>query len=145
MVPLQALEGSGESIFCRVKNTASRTRLVSSNFTEGAIGSLLRECQFIVSYGQDNRSDNFYYTVTRNQLCKAKYRTIADPSEVLFGTNAGYLKIRRNWAYTRRLKVLRMMGCTDQWLQLTEIAKLFGLSEDSIKRRGKIMVYLFAE
>ena len=30
-----------------------------------------------------------------------------------------------------------MMGCIDQWLQLTEIAKLFGLSEDSIKRLGK--------
>ena len=30
-----------------------------------------------------------------------------------------------------------MMGFTDGWLQLTEIAKLFGLSEDSIKRLGK--------
>lgn len=30
-----------------------------------------------------------------------------------------------------------MMGCTDQWLQLCEIAKLFGLSEDSIKRLAK--------
>ena len=30
-----------------------------------------------------------------------------------------------------------MTGCTDQWLQLGEIAKLFGLSEDSIKRLAK--------
>jgi hypothetical protein len=30
-----------------------------------------------------------------------------------------------------------MMGCTNRWLQLTEIAKLFGLSEDSIKRLAK--------
>jgi len=30
-----------------------------------------------------------------------------------------------------------MMGCTDRWLQLAEIAKLFGLSEDSIKRLAK--------
>jgi hypothetical protein len=30
-----------------------------------------------------------------------------------------------------------MTGCTDRWLQLTEIAKLFGLSEDSIKRLAK--------
>jgi len=29
------------------------------------------------------------------------------------------------------------MGCTNRWLQLTEIAKLFGLSEDSIKRLEK--------
>jgi predicted DNA-binding transcriptional regulator AlpA len=32
---------------------------------------------------------------------------------------------------------LRMMGCTDRWLQLPEIAKLFGLSEDSIRRLEK--------
>jgi len=32
---------------------------------------------------------------------------------------------------------LRMMGCTDRWLQLPEIAKLFGLSEDSIRRLAK--------
>jgi predicted DNA-binding transcriptional regulator AlpA len=30
-----------------------------------------------------------------------------------------------------------MTGCTDRWLQLPEIAKLFGLSEDSIKRLAK--------
>jgi hypothetical protein len=30
-----------------------------------------------------------------------------------------------------------MMGCTDRWLQLPEIAKLFGLSEDSIRRLAK--------
>ena len=30
-----------------------------------------------------------------------------------------------------------MMGSTDRWLQLEEIAKLFGLSEDSIKRLAK--------
>jgi len=30
-----------------------------------------------------------------------------------------------------------MFGCTDRWLQLPEIAKLFGLSEDSIKRLAK--------
>jgi len=30
-----------------------------------------------------------------------------------------------------------MMGSTDRWLQLGEIAKLFGLSEDSIKRLAK--------
>jgi len=30
-----------------------------------------------------------------------------------------------------------MTGCTDRWLQLLEIAKLFGLSEDSIKRLAK--------
>ena len=30
-----------------------------------------------------------------------------------------------------------MIGCTDRWLQLEEIAKLFGLSEDSIKRLAK--------
>jgi hypothetical protein len=30
-----------------------------------------------------------------------------------------------------------MTGCTDRWLQLWEIAKLFGLSEDSIKRLAK--------
>ena len=29
------------------------------------------------------------------------------------------------------------MGCTNRWLQLTEIAKLFGLGEDSIKRLAK--------
>ena len=30
-----------------------------------------------------------------------------------------------------------MMGCLDRWLQLSEIAKLFGLSEDSIKRMAR--------
>ena len=30
-----------------------------------------------------------------------------------------------------------MTGCTDRWLQLREIPKLFGLSEDSIKRLAK--------
>ena len=30
-----------------------------------------------------------------------------------------------------------MTGCTDRWLQVTEIAKLFGLSEDSINRLSK--------
>jgi hypothetical protein len=30
-----------------------------------------------------------------------------------------------------------MFGCTDRWLQLPGIAKLFGLSEDSIKRLAK--------
>lgn len=30
-----------------------------------------------------------------------------------------------------------MTDCTDRWLQLPEIAKLFGLSEDSIKRLAK--------
>jgi hypothetical protein len=30
-----------------------------------------------------------------------------------------------------------MMGCTNRWLQLTEIAKLFGLGEDSIKLTGE--------
>lgn len=31
----------------------------------------------------------------------------------------------------------RMMGFIDRWLQLSEIARLFGLSEDSIKRLAK--------
>ena len=30
-----------------------------------------------------------------------------------------------------------MTGCTDRWLQVSEIAKLFGLSEDSMKRLAK--------
>ena len=30
-----------------------------------------------------------------------------------------------------------MTGCIDRWLQLPEIAKFFGLSEDSIKRLAK--------
>jgi len=30
-----------------------------------------------------------------------------------------------------------MFGCMDQWLQLQEVAKLFGLSKDSIKRLAK--------
>jgi predicted DNA-binding transcriptional regulator AlpA len=30
-----------------------------------------------------------------------------------------------------------MTGKTDQWLQLTEIVKMFGLSEESIKRLAK--------
>ena len=30
-----------------------------------------------------------------------------------------------------------MTGCTDRWLQLPEIAKFFGLSEDSIGRLAK--------
>lgn len=30
-----------------------------------------------------------------------------------------------------------MIGFTDRWLQLPEIAKLFGLSEDSIRRLAK--------
>ena len=30
-----------------------------------------------------------------------------------------------------------MTGKTDQWLQLPEIAKMFGLSEESIKRLAK--------
>ena len=30
-----------------------------------------------------------------------------------------------------------MMGKVDQWLQLPEIAKMFGLSEESIKRLAK--------
>ena len=30
-----------------------------------------------------------------------------------------------------------MTGCTDRWLQLPEIAKFFGLSEDSIRRLAK--------
>jgi len=34
---------------------------------------------------------------------------------------------------------------TNQWLQVSEIAKLFGLSEDSIKRFAKTMVYHFVE
>ena len=33
-----------------------------------------------------------------------------------------------------------MIGCTDRWLQLEEIAKLFGLSEDSIKRLAKSLL-----
>jgi len=30
-----------------------------------------------------------------------------------------------------------MTGCIDRWVQLPEIAKLFGLSEDSIRRLAK--------
>lgn len=30
-----------------------------------------------------------------------------------------------------------MTGCKDRWLQFTEIARLFGLSTDSIKRLAK--------
>lgn len=42
---------------------------------------------------------------------------------------------RGNLAYTAKI-IQRMMG-RNRWLQLPEIAKLFGLSEDSIKRLAK--------
>jgi|GEM_PF-1649625 len=42
---------------------------------------------------------------------------------------------RKDLAYTAKI-IQRMMG-RNRWLQLAEIAKLFGLSEDSIKRLAK--------
>ena len=42
---------------------------------------------------------------------------------------------RKDLAYTAKI-IQRMMG-RNRWLQLPEIAKLFGLSEDSIKRLAK--------
>jgi predicted DNA-binding transcriptional regulator AlpA len=42
---------------------------------------------------------------------------------------------RKNLAYTAKI-VQRMIG-RNRWLQLPEIARLFGLSEDSIKRLAK--------
>jgi len=54
---------------------------------------------------------------------------------VLFGINSGHIKRKEIPAYNAAI-MPRNMGMS-QWLQLPEIARLFGLSEDSIKRLAK--------
>jgi len=57
-------------------------------------------------------------------------------------SSSGPIKVtsrrRKDRAYKQYVGLMHhMTGCIDRWLQLPEIAKLFGLSEDSIKRLAK--------
>jgi hypothetical protein len=69
--------------------------------------------------------------------------TKPEPLVVLSGTNSGHIKRKEILAYNAAI-MPRNMG-TNRWLQLPEIARLFGLSEDSISAWQKTMVYRFGE